>query len=371
MATVNSTPTLKDVARHLGCSTSVVSTVVNQSKGNTIVSPEMRQRVLQAAKELGYRADFASRSLASRQTRTLGLYVPPNPNASLGYSYESRILRGIEAAILEHGYDLLLLNVSGTRTFDICVDKFAERRMDGLLLLHVEPGSPWITDLLKVNANVVAVDFPHSEPGPDTVSFDNVATGKLATEYLYSLGHRKIGFVGSGLEPINFDANERYLGYQQAMRDRGIAIRPEWVFDRRSLARPLSRNENFCQLEGKLAAEHILALGAEKPTAWIAYSDFMAVHLMRHLQSAGIRLPEEMSLIGVDDSEWCELTQPFLSSVRHPLEEMGRTAANILIEKSRESRSSSRPRVSRSTNHVLFQPKIAERESTAALRKLP
>ncbi len=243
--------------------------------------------------------------------------------------------------------------------------------MDGLLLLHVEPGSPWIQDVIKVNANIVAVDFPNNEPGLNTVSFDNVATGALAAQHLFDLGHRKIGFIGSGLEPINFDASQRYMGYQQAMQQRGIDIRPEWVFDYRTLKKPLHRSENFCQLEGKFAAEHILKIGADKPTAWIAYSDFMAVHLMRHLQGAGVRLPEEMSLIGVDDSEWCELTHPPLSSVRHPLEEMGHAAATILIDQSRETPSSAHPRAIRSPKHVLFQPEVVSRKSTAALRTLP
>ena len=359
-------PTLKDVARQAGCSTAVVSTVVNNAKGNTIVSEDTRQRVLQAAKELGYRPNFASRSLVRRRTHTLGLYIPPGPWSGLGFSYEGVILRGIEAAVLAHGYDLLLLNVAGKQDVEVCTRKFAERRIDGVLLLHVEPGATWIKDLLKVYSNVVAVDYPHVEPGLDTVSFDNVATGELAVEHLWSRGHRRIGFVGSCLDTLNFDANQRYIGYLNAMKSRGVPVRPHWVFDRQSAPHRLQHKDPVSQTEGRMAADHVLAVrGDDAPTAWIAHNDLVAVHFARHLQAAGVRVPQQLSLVGVDDSEWCGMMNPALTSIRHPLEDMGRCAATMLIENSEAQADATSPKVPAKLKNVVFPPEVSIRESTA------
>jgi DNA-binding LacI/PurR family transcriptional regulator len=130
------------------------------------------------------------------------------------------------------------------------------------------------------------------------------------------------------------------------------------------VANPLRPEQAVCQIEAQLAAQYILGLGARRPTAWIAYNDLVAVHLIRHLQAAGIRLPEQLSVVGVDDSEWCSLSSPALTSVRHPLEQMGRCAANLLIEKSEGQARSGKGKSQR----IVFPPEMAVRESTAPCR---
>ncbi len=324
--------TLKDVALAADCSTAVVSTVINRARGNTLVSRELRQRVQRVAKELGYRPNFASRSLISNRTRTLGVYIPPGPWSGPGFSYDGEILKGIEKACGLKGYDLLLINLTGDQPPHACLDKFTERRMDGLLLVHAEPGSGWVRDLLEAECDIVAVDYANPETGLNAMVFDNAAVGGMAVDHLVELGHRKIGFLGSCRDPVSQDGMIRQLAFLKRATELKVEVRSEWVFDLMRSERPLRADEGVCETEGLWGAEHILRLGKEGPTAWVAYGDLVAVHAMRHLQAAGVRLPQDISLMGVDDSEWCRMVTPALSSIAHPLSEMGRRGAELLIE---------------------------------------
>jgi DNA-binding LacI/PurR family transcriptional regulator len=352
--------TLKDVARAADCSTAVVSTVINRARGNTFVSSELRKRVEAAARELGYRPNFASRSLVSNRTRTLGVYIPPAPWAGPGFSYDGEILKGIEPACRARGYDLLLINLTGNQAPQACLDKFAERRIDGVLLVHAEPGSPWIGDLVASGHNVVAIDYANPEPGLNAMVFDNPAVSRMAVDHLMTLGHRKIGFLGSCMDPVSKDGMARQMAFLDYARQRGLEVRPEWVFDAMRSERALRPEEPVCEIEGVWGARHILKLGAAGPTAWLAYGDMVAVHAMRHLQAAGVRVPEDVSLIGVDDSEWCRMVTPQLSSIGHPLSEMGRRAVELLIQISENDKAVRGV-------HEVFAPRLAARGTTAPL----
>jgi LacI family transcriptional regulator len=355
--------TIKDVARRAGCSVAVVSTVVNGARGNTAVGADTRQRVLEAAQALNYRRHFASRSLVHGRTGTLGLYIPPLPWAGPGFTYDDAILRGVEAGCLATGHDLLLINLAGGRTPDACLDKFAERRIDGLLLVHVEAGSRWIRDLLAGGGPVIAVDYPLPEPRLHAVVFDNVAAGRLAVEHLYAMGHRRIGFMASCLQPTNVDGALRLQGYLQAMSAHRLSVPLEWIFDRSKLGQALERGDAVCQIEGRAAARYILSLADRAPTAWIAYSDLVAASALPVLQACGVRVPTQVSVMGVDDAEHARLSQPTLTTIRHPLEEMGRRAVELLVERIAEP-----PPVGRraaAAHHELFPPELIVRESTA------
>ncbi len=358
--------TIKDVAIRANCSTAVVSTVVNKAKGKTKVSEETRVRVLQAAQDLGYRLHFAARSLAHQRTRTLGIYIPPAPWSGPGFTYEGTILRGVETACCERNYDLLLVNQSGSQQPQVCVDKFLERRIDGMLLIHVqESGSPWLLDLLRRRFNIVAVDYPNPEPELDAVFFDNEAASRVAVEHLVSLGHRRIGFIGSCRNPAMADAAIRQTGFLRAMAQLKLPVRPEWVFDASQLPRPFRADEVFTILEGHAVAQHIIALGKKGPTAWLAYNDAVAVYLMRRLQAAGVQVPQQISLMGVDDAEICRISSPELTSIRHPLREMGQAAAEILIEKSELPDDLDGKTSTHKGRHIQFPPSLVARESTA------
>jgi LacI family transcriptional regulator len=362
MAKLRTHVTLKDVALHARCSTAVVSTVINNAKGNTQVSEETRRRVLESSRELMYRPNFASRSLVSRRSQTLGVYVPPSPGAGLAHSYESFILRGIDTGCRAHGYDLLVINLTGELTPDACFDKFAERRIDGLLVVHAEPTHTQLLDMIRTNPNVVLVDYPHADPQLNLVMFDNRAASRLPLEHLVKLGHQRIGFLGSCREPANADSIAREQAFVEMVNEIGLELKNEWIFNAHRLPRPLRPEEQVCHLEAKLGAAHIAKLGSSGPTAWIVYSDFVAALALPHLHDLGVRIPEQISLIGVDDSTFCEMVSPSLTAVRHPLEEMGKRAVEMLIEIA-ERPPDEPPRIG---IHEIYSPTLVPRQSTAA-----
>ena len=327
-----------------------------------MASEATRARVIKAARELGYRSNFASRSLVSRRTRTLGVYIPPSPWAGLGYSYDDTILRGVETACRLHGYDLLMVNVAGDQSPQVCLDKLAERRVDGLILIHVEAGAPWVGELVAGGHAVVAVDYSGPEHGVDAMVFDNRAVGRVAVEHLVGLGHDRIGFVGSCRDPQNRDAVLRLDGFREAMAATGLAVRPEWVVDRESTAVAIAPDDLVCQKEARLAFERIEHLGAEAPTAWVAYCDLVAATLVPLLRAAGVDVPTRMSLMGVDDSEWCGVVDPPLTSVGHPLEAMGRRAVERLLD--RMACPTDRGCRVRAGVSIVFPPTVVPRLST-------
>lgn len=130
--------TLKMISEKAGCSISSVSTVLNNSRGNSVVGEKNRRHILAIANELGYRPNFASRSLKTRRSRTVGVYVQPQLWRSLGNNYERQIFKGIEEAAFERNYDILVLNLSSRALPQVCEARLGEGRIDGLLLLHAD-----------------------------------------------------------------------------------------------------------------------------------------------------------------------------------------------------------------------------------------
>jgi len=325
----------------------------------------MRARVLCAARELGYRIDFASRSMVRRRTSTFGIYIPPMPWAGLGYSYEDAILRGVERACHAHGYDVLLINMNGGIAPQACRDKFDERRIDGLILIHLGADETWVRELVAAGHQVIAVDYSNPRPKFDAVTFDNAAASRIAVEHLAALGHRRIGFVGSGLAPQNVDATLRQAGFLDALTASGLLACPEWIFDNRLLTHPIKPQESVCELEGRAAVRHLRALGDSGPTAWVAYCDLVATFMLRLLPDAGVRVPDDVSVMGIDDSGFCGMAQPSLTSIRHPLEEMGQRAVELLVE--RVAAAQDQPSAPReSGRRIVFPPTLVVRDSTAA-----
>lgn len=323
-------PTLRDVAKLAGCSTAVVSTVVNNARGNTLASPSMQQRVMEAARKLGYRPNFASRSLVRRLAQTIGIYVPPDPWAGLGMRYEGAVVQGIEQACRTHGYDVLAINLSGAGDPESCSQKFAEQRIDGLVLLHVDHNSTWVEPLVRQSPNVVAVNYYGDAP-VDRVNFDDRAAGALAVRHLAELGHRRIAYLGSQRVWNGPGADLRCAGYREAMAALGLPVDPRWVWDssNRDL-RPAAGTDELSD-DGGAGAVHLWRCGGERPTAIVAYSDLMAARAMQRLQEAGCRLPQDLSIVGIDGSDIGELVSPALSSVLQPFAVMGLKATEVVI----------------------------------------
>lgn len=325
--------TLMDIAKRAKCSTATVSTVLNAARGNTRLSSATQKRILDIAHSLNYRPHHAAQALASRRSKTLGLYVAPRPWGTVGNShYEGRLLRGIEKACRARQYRLLLINLHGEESPDACMREVREQRVDGMILIQAGAIEDFTRQLVTVLPSVVMIDAicPHSSAL--SVLFDNHAAMDLAVEHLAQLGHSRIAFIGSCIEKPLPDAIQRREGFVLALQKRGMTLRNEWVFDAETAGTTLDSDCEFCQEEGDRAVRRFFAGDrSDWPTAIVAYNDLVSAGAVSRLCEMGVSIPQDVSVVGVDDSDIARILRPSLSSVRQPLEEMGFRAAEVLI----------------------------------------
>ena len=352
--------TLKDIAKEAGCSAAVVSTILNGSKGTSLASESTRQRVLEIARKLDYHPNFASRSLKMSCSKTIGIYVHNMPWSRLSNSYEIQFLKGIEDAAREREYDLLLINIGGDAGPAICAKKISEHRVDGVLLIHAPYEAEWIDELLKLTPNVVALDYMKMTEGLSCVMYDNPAATKLAVKYLAEKGHRKIGFIGTAVSKPENSALSRLNAFRPAMEQCFLPFDESLVFCNNKIPVPLDRAGEYCQAEGRLGAEYFASMGKDMPTAVIAYDQLVAIEALKRFKQLGLKVPDDICIVGIDDSERALYTEPPITSISHPLPEMGYRAAMMLMDKTE----------GKSCGNIIFSPGLITRESSGKCKRL-
>ncbi len=303
--------TIFDVADEAGVSYSTVSRVVN-NKSN--VNPETRERVLRAMAQLGYVGNIPARSLAGGSSRVIGLLVD-----HLNTSYMGEIIRGIDDALEANNYNLMLYTTHQRKTKESAyVTKLTRNLADGLLLILPRNEKAYLETLHQRRFPHVLVDYQGYNQQVPSVVTTNRKGAYDATTYLIKIGHRRIGFITGTME---FGcAQERLAGYQDALKDHGLAFEPDLV-----------REGDFMQPQGYHCAHQLLSLPVP-PTALFVSNDVMAFGAMEAARELGLRLPMDLSIIGFDDIPQAAHVHPTLSTVRQPLEEMGRCAARLLLK---------------------------------------
>ncbi|NLX09575.1 MAG: LacI family transcriptional regulator [Chloroflexi bacterium] len=305
------TPTIYDVAREAGVSYSTVSRTLS---GYEFVKPSTREKVLRAAEKLGYVPNHQARSLAGGRSHLIGVLVP-----GLNNSYIGEILRGIDEALAESEYNLLLYTTHRRQGKEShYAATIMNSGVDGLLLVVPLMATPYLDTLHERDFPCVVIDQSEETQKGAVVSGTNWQGAFEATEYLIGLGHCRIGFI-SGLAGLT-STTERLAGYSAALAQHGLAL------DERLIA-----EGSFLQEGGYTAAQQLLAL-PDRPTAIFAANDLSALGAMEAVREHGLRIPKDISLVGFDDIPQASLGYPKLTTVRQPLSEMGREAANILLE---------------------------------------
>jgi DNA-binding LacI/PurR family transcriptional regulator len=303
---------IKDVARTVGVSTATVSRAL---RGLPRVSDETRFRVLQAAAELDYVASPSAAGLASGQTRAVGVIVP-----FVTRWFYASVVQGAEELLRESGYDLLLYNLGGDREARHRVFRthLLRKRVDAVLLLSLTPTGDEVAALTKLDRPVAVVGA--TVPGWSSVRIDDDATAQIAMRHLIDLGHRRIGYIGGSLEDqLDFAAPlDRLRGYRSAMRAAGLRKDRSWEV------------VGDFTVRGGLAAMRLLLEADPRPTAVFAASDEMAVGAVHAVREVGLRVPEDISVIGIDDHEMAEFFE--LSTVAQPVHEQGQLAAKLLLD---------------------------------------
>ena len=303
---------IKDVAASVGVSTATVSRAL---RGLPRVSDETRVRVLKAAAELDYVASPSAAGLATGQTRAVGVIVP-----FVTRWFYGSVIQGAEELLREAGYDLLLYNLGGDQAARDRVFRghLLRKRVDAVLVLSLTPTDAEVASLARLDRPVAAVGATVN--GWASVGIDDVATARIAMRHLIGLGHRRIGYVGGSLEEqLDFAAPlDRLTGYRDAMVEAALPIDPCWEV------------VGDFTVRGGLAATRLLLEADPRPTAVFAASDEMAVGAVHAVREAGLRVPEDVSVIGIDDHEMAEFFE--LTTVAQPVHEQGRLAATLLLQ---------------------------------------
>ncbi len=307
----NSKVTIIDVAAEAGVSFGTVSRVINN---DVHVKAETRQRVLRAMEQLDFVANRQARSLAGGKSNSIGVLVP-----DLGTGYIGEIIRGIDAELSLTDLDLILYTTHRTASKESnYVANLATGMVDGLLLVLPRSPADFIGNLSQRNFPFVLID--HQGTGRDcpAVGATNWQGAYNATEYLIKLGHDRIAFITGSMDLGC--AVERLDGYKSALRTYHIGDHPELIYE-----------GTFFQPDGFAGASALLDL-AEPPTAIFASNDVMAMGVMDAVRDRGLRIPDDISIIGFDDIPQASLICPALTTINQPLEKMGRVATQMLLD---------------------------------------
>jgi LacI family transcriptional regulator len=312
---INERTTIEDVAREADVSYATVSRVIN-SKG--YVSGETRERVMAAVARTGYVVNRQARGLAGGRSEVVGLVVP-----DLDTSYIGEIIRGIDEELASLNYDLMLYTTHRRKHREsVFVATLTAGLADGLLLVLPTDPTAYLSSFRQRGFPFVLIDHGGIDNSGPSVGATNRQGAYDATNYLIALGHRRIGFVTGSMEMGC--AVDRLAGYHEALIDHEVPPDNELVCE-----------GDFHQPTGYDCARRLLAL-PNPPTAIFASNDVSAFGVMEAVRDAGYRIGEDFSVVGFDDIPTSSSVHPSLTTVRQPLEEMGRRATRMLFERIEE-----------------------------------
>ncbi len=308
--------TLKDIAKALNVSHTAVSMAVNGRPG---VSDETRQRILKAAKEMNYMPNLAARSLISNKTGTLGLII-----SNIADPFNPKLAQGVEVRANELGYNIILNNTNGSvKKEKHCIETLLSRGVDGIICSTVTVDDPNLDLLVEKRFPFVALNrVPVERADSDKIDYvviDSYNGAYKAVNHLFRLGHDKIAVIAGAKKTST--TRERTKGARQAFKDAGPNLDPKHIA--------------YCSYErgkAEVAAKRMLETD-NPPTAFFTQDDSMALGVREAVFSLGLRIPEDIALVGFDDIDIASLTGIELSTISQKKYDMGIMATSILIDK--------------------------------------
>jgi DNA-binding LacI/PurR family transcriptional regulator len=330
--------TIRDVAQRAGVSLATVSRALN---GSPLVNAETKQRIVEAAGELDFAPSLSARRLSLGKTQTITVVT-----SFLTRPQAAERLRGIDAALADSEFDLVIYNVETIEKRNQYFQTLPLRqRTDGLLVVSLPPPDHDVARLERSDVPIVFIDARENTALLPRVLGDDISGGALATQHLLELGHRRIGFVGDEFDnPFGFTSSrDRFEGYRRALAEAGIDDHGEYV--------ALGAHGRY---EARDLAARMLA-HPDRPTAVFAASDTQALGVLAAAQDLGLHVPDDLSVIGYDDIEACDFIG--LTTVRQHLFESGRQGAQLLMAEIGE-RAAPPP-------SLVIQPDIVQRRTTA------
>jgi LacI family transcriptional regulator len=328
---------VKDVAATAGVSLGTVSNVLNRPDR---VRPATRERVEQAMAELGFVRNEGARQLRAGRSRALAYVMLDARNP-----FFTDVAQGIEDAAMAEELSLFICNSAGSAERELAhLEHLQEQRVQGILITPVDPESGTLAEIVKRGTPVVIVDRTRGAGEFCTVSVDDALGGRLAVEHLIDLGHTRVGFIGG--PPTLGQIQDRWDGSRAAWADAGLP--PDDLV--------LLGTEELTVAAGREAGERLLGLPRRRqPTAAFCANDITALGLLQQCSRAGRRVPEDIAIVGYDDIDFAAAAAVPLTSVRQPRQELGSTAARLVVDESMESHLH---------EQVVFVPELVARAST-------
>jgi DNA-binding LacI/PurR family transcriptional regulator len=337
---VRPTITLKSLADHLGLSPATVSIVINKAPSAKSIPEKTKLRILAAAKKLNYRPSFVARSLRTLRSFTIGVLVP-----EISEGYAALVMSGIEDYLLEQGYFYF---VASHRHREDLLDEypkmFMDRAVEGLIAVDTPIRH-------EMSIPIVAVSGHQEGPGITNIVLNHKRGAMLVLEHLHALGHRRIGFIKG--QAFSSDTQVRWNSLREAAAALGQEI------DKRLVVQ-LEGDEPSPE-PGFRATQRLLANNVDF-TALVAFNDMSAIGAMRALRDVGLRIPEDVSVVGFDDIQGAAFQNPGLTTIRQPLRQMGEIAAEILVQRISKTGTARK--------RTTVEPELILRQSTATARCL-
>lgn len=335
--------TIYDVAKASGFSPATVSRVLGNS--DYPVKPEVREKVQKAAKELKYTPNLLGKYLKTNNTRDIGVVVPNITNP-----YYTSLLQGIHDMVMERGYDMILCNsYRDPKTERSNIDLLMQKRVKGLLVVSIDQNTRLLRQVAQQGQPMVVME-QEKDVECDRVGFDFFRGGYLGTEYLLQHGHRDIVFVGARLD--RYSRREVHRGFQTCMEERGISCSDERAI---IVEQPEQDSHHFFEVQlGAYAVQQILQR-PQMPTACFCMNDMIAMGVIRAFKQRGVHVPRDISVMGFDNIDFCDVFMPGLTTVDQSGYELGRTSAKMVIDRIEG--------LSDSMMSVKLEPKLCIRES--------
>ncbi len=309
--------TLRDVARAAGVHPGTASRALNDAT-RSLVRPETVERVVRAANALGYRPNHLARSFKTRRTRSVGVVIPDINNPLF-----PPIVLGVEDRLANEGYVTLLANTQNDPVKRVRIfEEMVERHVDGLIVATARREDPDLVGLLEQGVPIVLVNRVVEDRSFSSVSVDDAAGIRAVVEHLVELGHERIGHV-AGPQSMS-TGYARCEGYLASMQAAGRSVHPSLI----------SSAEGFTIAEGESCAAELVSQ-PNPPTAIIAANDMLALGCYTALHAAGLRCPEDVSVVGFNDMPFIDRLSPPLTTVRIPHYEIGAQAAELLVDQMR------------------------------------
>lgn len=306
------TVTIYDVAREANVSMATVSRVVNN---NPNVKPQTRKKVFEAIERLGYRPNAVARGLASKKTTTVGVVIPDISNAIF-----AEVARGIEDIANMYHYNIILCNADKKKEKEIrVINTLLEKQVDGLLFMG---GAVTDEHIQAFKTSTVPIVLCATSDGGNhypSVDIDHEAAADDAVSELIAQGHRKIGMISVTLEDPS-TGFARYSGYKKALERAGIPVREDYI-----------RLGNYRYESGIEVAQYFLQL-ADRPTAIFSANDEMAIGAIHAIQDHGLKVPDDISVISVDNIRMASMVRPQLTTVGQPMYDIGAVSMRLLTK---------------------------------------